>query len=342
MPTHVGLIGGGNISETHARAALANPDVAISAIYGTNMQNVERLAREYGGKAFTDYNAFLAHKPIDLVMIGSPSGLHAQQGIDAAHRGIHVLTEKPIDITAARADELIAATKAANVKLGVMFQDRVKPDIQRLKRLVDTGALGKILFVDARVKWYRPPDYYGKSKWRGTMKFDGGGALMNQGVHTVDLLLWAVGDVSRVQSRITTAMHKIESEDTAVALLEFANGALGTLHATTAAFPGYQRRVEITGTEGTVILEHDRIVAIDLRNPTAAEQAPVAPADTNLSASSAAVTDIRGHQKILEDFLHAIQTNTKPICDGPEGRKSVALIEAIYRASRTSSAAVSL
>jgi predicted dehydrogenase len=342
MPTHVGLIGGGNISETHARAALANPDVVISAIYGTNMQNVERLARDYGGKPFTDYNAFLAHKPIDLVMIGSPSGLHARQGIDAAHRGIHVLTEKPIDISTARADELIAATNAANVKLGVMFQDRVKPDIQRLKRLIDSGALGKILFVDARVKWYRPPDYYGKSKWRGTMKLDGGGALMNQGVHTVDLILWTVGDVTRVQSRTATALHKIESEDTAAAILEFANGALGTLHATTAAYPGYQRRVEITGTEGTVILEHDRIISVDLRNPAAAEYPSDAPADTNLSASSAAVTDIRGHQKILQDFLHAIQTNTKPICDGPEGRKSVALIEAIYRASRNASATVSL
>ncbi len=340
MPTHVGLIGGGNISETHARAALANPDVEISAIYGTNMQNVERLAREYGGKAFTDFNAFLAHKPMDLVMIGSPSGLHAQQGIDAAHRGLHVLTEKPIDITAARADELIAAAKASNVKLGVMFQDRVKPDIQRLKQLIDSGALGKILFVDAKVKWYRPPDYYGKSKWRGTMKLDGGGALMNQGVHTVDLILWTVGDVSRVQSRLATALHKIESEDTAVAILEFANGALGTIHATTAAFPGYQRRVEITGTEGTVILEHDRIIALDLRNPAPAEQAPEAPKDTNPSASSAAVTDIRGHQKILEDFLHAIRTNGKPLCDGTEGRKSVALIEAIYRASRGASANV--
>jgi UDP-N-acetyl-2-amino-2-deoxyglucuronate dehydrogenase len=340
MPTHVGLIGGGNISETHARAALAIPDVAISAIYGTNMQNVERLAREYGGHAFTDYNAFLAHKPMDLVMIGSPSGLHAKQGIDAAHRGLHVLTEKPIDITSARADELIAATRAANVKLGVMFQDRVKPDIQRLKRLIDSRALGNILFVDARVKWYRPPEYYGKSKWRGTMKLDGGGALMNQGVHTVDLILWVVGDVTRVQSRLATALHKIESEDTALAILEFANGALGTIHATTAAYPGYQRRVEITGAEGTIILEHDRIIAMDLKNPAAAEQAPEAPRDTNPSASSAAVTDIRGHQKILEDFLHAIRTNTKPVCDGEEGRKSVALIEAIYRASRSVSATV--
>src|SRR5580692_9000991 len=121
MPTHVGLIGGGNISETHARAAVANPDVVISAIYGTNMQNVERLAREYGGKAFTDYNAFLAHKPMDLVMIGSPSGLHAQQGIDAARRGLHVLTEKPIDVSTARADALIEAARESGVQLGVIF-----------------------------------------------------------------------------------------------------------------------------------------------------------------------------------------------------------------------------
>ncbi|MGC1904142.1 MAG: Gfo/Idh/MocA family oxidoreductase [Candidatus Acidiferrum sp.] len=334
MPRHVGLIGGGNISETHARAALAIPDVAIAAIYGTNMQNIERLARDNGGKAFVDYNAFLAHRPMDLVMIGSPSGLHAQQGIDAAHRGIHVLTEKPIDITVARADELIAATRQANVKLGVMFQDRVKPDIRRLKHWVDSGALGKILFVDARVKWYRPPEYYGKSKWRGTLALDGGGALMNQGVHTVDLLLWVLGDVARVQSRTATALHPIESEDTAAAILEFGSGALGTLHATTAAYPGYQRRVEITGTEGTVILEHDRIIATDLRNqPVVAEHE--APKDTNLSASSAAVTDIRGHQAILEDFLRAIDTDGTPICDGIEGRKSVALIEAIYRASKS-------
>jgi predicted dehydrogenase len=333
------LIGGGNISETHARAALAIPDVAIAAIYGTNMQNIERLARDNGGKPFVDYNAFLAHRPMDLVMIGSPSGLHAQQGIDAAHRGIHVLTEKPIDITAARADELIAATRQANVKLGVMFQDRVKPDIRRLKQLVDSGALGKILFVDARVKWYRPPEYYGKSKWRGSLALDGGGALMNQGVHTVDLLLWVLGDVARVQSRTATALHPIESEDTAAAILEFRSGALGTLHATTAAYPGYQRRVEITGTEGTVILEHDRIIATDLRNPPVAAQHE-APTDTNLSASSAAVTDIRGHQAILEDFLRAIDTDGTPICDGIDGRKSVALIEAIYRASKSTAVTV--
>jgi predicted dehydrogenase len=332
MPTHIGLIGGGNITETHARAAQAIPSVSITAIYGINAGNVERLCREYGGRAYQDFDAFLAHRPMDLVVIGSPSGLHATQGIAAAQRGLHVLTEKPIDITVARTDALIAAANQSHVKLAVIFQDRVKPDIRLLKHWIAQGVLGKILFVDARVKWYRPPEYYGNSKWRGTHALDGGGALINQGVHTVDLLFWLLGDVTRVQARIATALHKIESEDTAVVILEFANGALGTLHATTAAYPGYPRRVEITSSEGTVILEHDRIIATDLRTRPA-DFGSDAPVDTNPSASSAAVTDFRGHQAILEDFIRAIERNTPPLCDGAEGRKSVALIEAIYRAA---------
>jgi UDP-N-acetyl-2-amino-2-deoxyglucuronate dehydrogenase len=341
MSTHIGLIGGGNITETHARAARAIPSVNIAAIYGPNTASVDRLCREHGGSPYQDFAAFLAHRPMDLVMIGSPSGLHAREGIAAAQRGLHVLTEKPIDITAARADALIEAAKQSHVKLGVMFQDRVKPDILRLKNWIDQGLLGKILFVDARVKWYRPPEYYGKSKWRGTLELDGGGALMNQGVHTVDLLLWLLGDVTRVQARTATALHPIESEDTAIAILEFASGALGTMQATTAAYPGYPRRVEITGSEGTVILEHDRIIAADLRNPPP-DLGFNAPVDTNLSASSAAVTDVRGHQAILEDFLRAIESDGTPLCDGAQGRKSVALVEAVYRAVRQPGASVVL
>jgi UDP-N-acetyl-2-amino-2-deoxyglucuronate dehydrogenase len=339
MTVHIGLIGGGNITETHARAAGAITGANISAIYGTNAANLERLCREHGGWPCQDFEAFLAHRPMDLVMIGSPSGLHAAEGIAAAQRGLHVLTEKPIDISTTRADALIEAAKTWRVKLGVIFQDRVKPDIRRLKEWIDRGALGKILFVDARVNWYRPPEYYGKSKWRGTLALDGGGALMNQGVHTVDLLLWLLGDVTRVQARTATALHKIESEDTAVAILEFASGALGSLHTTTAAYPGYPRRVEITGSEGTVILEHDRIVAADLRQRPG-DFVQDKPADTNASASSAAVTDVRGHQAILEDFLRAIAQDGAPLCDGPQGRQSVALIEAIYRASANHGAVV--
>jgi UDP-N-acetyl-2-amino-2-deoxyglucuronate dehydrogenase len=334
MTIHIGLIGGGNISETHARAARAIPGVEISAIQGTNAEKIARLCREHGGTAYQDLEAFLKHRPMDLVIIGSPSGLHAEQGIAAARRGLHVLTEKPIEINTAKADALIEAAREAGVQLGVIFQDRMKPHIRQLKTWLEQGLLGRVLFVDARVKWYRPPEYYANSHWRGTIALDGGGALINQGVHTVDLLLWLLGDVVHVQARTATLLHKIEAEDTAVATLEFASGALGIFHATTAAYPGYPRRVEISGTEGTVILEHDRIIAADLRNAPA-NAGESYPPDENKSSSSAAVSDIRGHQAVLEDFLAAIQNKRACASDGVEGRRSIALVESIYQAAKT-------
>src|SRR6202521_5914246 len=334
MAIQIGLIGGGNITETHARAARAIAAAEIAAIYGTNVDKVDRLCREYGGTPYQDFEKFLAHRPMDLVAIGSPSGLHATQGIAAAQRGLHVLTEKPIDISTERADALIAAANRNRVQLGVIFQDRLKPDICKLKQWVTEGVIGKPMFAEARVKWYRPPGYYDNSRWRGTLSLDGGGALINQGVHTVDLLLWLLGDVLRVQARTASQLHKIGTEDTAVAILEFASGALGIFHATTAAYPGYPRRLEISGTEGTVILEHDRLIAANLRNAPAAASETAA-LDENRSASTATVSDFRGHQAVLEDFLKAIQQNRAPPCDGLEGRRSLALIESIYRAAKT-------
>jgi UDP-N-acetyl-2-amino-2-deoxyglucuronate dehydrogenase len=334
MTIQVGLVGGGNITETHARATTAIPGTEIVAIYGTNSEKVATLCSEHGGQPYQDFDAFLKHKPMHLVIIGSPSGLHATQGIAAARCGLHVLTEKPIDICVARADALIEAARESGVRLGVIFQDRKKPHIRELKKWVEQGLLGKILFVDARVKWYRPPEYYANSRWRGSKALDGGGALINQGVHTVDLLLWLLGDVVRVQARTSTQLHKIEAEDTAVAILEFASGAVGQFHATTAAYPGYPRRVEITGTEGTVILEHDRIVAANLRSASAATAILIeSGGDQNQSASSATVSDFRGHQAVVQDFLQAVKENRAPACDGIEGRRSVALVEAMYRAA---------
>jgi predicted dehydrogenase len=331
--TYIGIIGGGGISETHARAARAIEGVKISAFYGYNQDKIARLCRLYSGTAYEDLASFLAHKPMDLVMIGSPSSLHAEQGIGAARHGLHVLVEKPIDISTERADLLIGECKSAGVKLGVCFQDRVAPDICRLKELVDAGRLGKPILVSGRVKWYRPPEYYGGSRWRGTWALDGGGALINQGVHTVDLLLWLMGDVERVSAKAITALHDIEVEDTVAAMLEFANGAVGTLEIATSVYPGYRRRVELTGSEGTIILEHDRILRADLRTPfTDAVGSPAE--NTNASASSPVVSDISGHKKLLEDFLRAIAEDASPRCDGREGRRSVALVQAIYESSR--------
>lgn len=339
MTIHVGLIGGGNISQTHARAANAIPGVEVAAVYGTNADKVTRLTRESGGTPYSDFEAFLKHRPLDMVVIGSPSGMHARHGIAAARNGLHVLTEKPIDISTENADKLIAVARESGVKLGVIFQDRFKPDIRKFKQWIDDGVIGKPLFVDARVKWYRPPEYYSGSKWRGTRALDGGGALINQAVHTVDLLLWLFGAVIHVQSHIATKLHAIESEDIAIALLDFSSGAVGTLVASTAVFPGYPRRIEATGTEGTLVLEHDRIIAADLRN-AASEITPGTPSKDNENTGSPVVSDFSGHQAVFEDFIQAIQNNSEPACHGLEGRKSIALVEEIYRAARNNTASV--
>lgn len=336
--SQIGIIGAGNISETHARAALEIDGVEIAAVYGTNPDKRARLAQLYGGVAYGDLGAFLAHKPMDMVMIGSPSGLHAEQGVAAARQRLHVLVEKPIDVNTRSVDLLINECQQARVKLGVCFQDRVAPDVVRLKQLVDAGRLGKPILVSGRVKWYRPQEYYRDSRWRGIFALDGGGALMNQGVHTVDLLLWLMGEVARVNAKAITALHDIEVEDTLVATMEFANGALGTLEAATSAYPGYSRRIELTGSEGTIILEDNQIVAVDLRNPgdDVVSPQPSSKGDsTNQSATSPVVSDVSGHRRILEDFLRAIETDGKPVCDGYEGRRSVELVQAIYESSRT-------
>jgi UDP-N-acetyl-2-amino-2-deoxyglucuronate dehydrogenase len=328
----IGILGGGGISETHARAAQAVGGIEIVAFAGRNFESLRRLADKFGGVPYTNLVEFFRHKPMDAVIIGSPSALHSEQGIAAAERGLHVLVEKPIDVTVERADALIAACERADVKLAVCYQDRFAPDSVRLKQFIDRNGLGKILLVTSHVKWYRPPEYYSTSGWRGKPEFDGGGALMNQGVHTIDLLLWLLGDVKSVFALSRTSLHDIESEDTLVATIEFANGAVGTLEAATSAFPGYERRVEITGSEGTIIFKHDRIVAADLRSEFPGGLSDQQH-DTNRSASSPIVSDVSGHKSIIQDFLHAIRSNTVPRCDGREGRRSVALVQAIYKSA---------
>lgn len=344
---HLGILGGGNISDTHARAAASLPNVRVSAVCGANEARVTALAGRYGAAAFTDVDAFVRHRPLDIVAIGSPSGLHGAHVAAAAAQGLHLLVEKPLEVTTARIDDMARAVERAGVTLGVFFQDRATPDFVALKRDLDAGTLGRLLLADARVKWYRPPEYYSQSRWRGTWALDGGGALMNQGIHTADLLLWLMGDVRRVYARAVTALHQIEVEDTVVAVLEFASGAVGTLECTTAAWPGYSRRVSITGAAGTVVIEHDRVVARDVRDaegraagggesrrsPDGAK-AEGAKAE-NVSASSPVVADASAHRRVLEDFLEALDTGRAPRVTLKEARRSIALAEAIYESSRS-------
>jgi predicted dehydrogenase len=304
----IGIIGAGGISGTHVRAAQGIDGVEVVAVYGGNREKTAALAASAGAAAYSEFDAFLSH-PMDVVAIGSPSGLHAEQAIAAARRGLHVLAEKPLDVTTAKIDALLAEADRAGVKVGVFFQERTIPELVAIKQRLDRGELGDPIFISGRLDWYRPPEYYSGSRWRGTRALDGGGALMNQGIHTVDVLLWLFGPVRRVTGRTANRMHHIEVEDTASALLEFESGAFGTIHATTAAYPGYPRRLEITGTKGVVVHEEP--------------------------ARGAAVADATPHRRVLEDFIDAVKTNRRPACDGVEGRRSVALIEAIYRSARS-------
>jgi predicted dehydrogenase len=334
LTVFVGLIGAGNISDTHARALGELPGAEIAAVYAPDASRAEQFTARYGGTPYDSLEQMLARRPLDMVVIGTPSGLHADHGTAAAVRGLHVLVEKPIDVTTARTDALIRAAADAGVTLGVIFQDRLKPDVQRMKALIDRGRLGTPILANARVKWYRPSSYYRDSRWRGTHSLDGGGALMNQGVHTVDLLLWFFGPVRRVFGRTIAGLHAIEVEDTAVAVLEFANGAIGTLEAATSAYPGYSRQIELTGSNGTLRLDGDDLVGVDLKDAHEDER-PAPIGRVTASAASPVVSDPSAHVRVLEDFMQAVANRTAPCCDGAGARQSVALIEAIYHSART-------
>ena len=319
---NVGVIGAGNISDTHARAAVA-AGLRIAGVYGENQEKARQLADRHGASAFTTLDALLAHQELDLVMIGSPSGRHADHAIAAARTGRHVLVEKPLDISTARVDQLIEEATQAGVTLGVFFQDRLKPEIVEMKRRIDAGEIGVPLLATGEVKWFRPREYYSSSRWRGTWALDGGGALMNQGIHTVDLMLHLLGPIAAVSGLTATRFHNIEAEDTATALLEFVNGTQGTIDVTTAASSGSPRRLRIAGSKGSLLLEGDRLVeTID---------GSTAPME---NATSPVVSDVSNHQRIIEDFIDAIRRRRAPVCDGVEGRRSVEVVEAVYRSAR--------
>jgi predicted dehydrogenase len=302
----IGIIGAGGISGTHVRAAQGIDGVEIVAVHGHNLQKTTALADSCGAVAYEDFDAFLAH-PMDMVAIGSPSGLHARQAIAALRRGLHALVEKPLDVTTANVDAVIVEADRAGRRVGVMFQERLLPEVVALKQRLDAGEIGSPLFISGQMHWYRPPEYYASSKWRGTPGLDGGGAVINQGIHTLDLMLHLLGDARRVSARTATRLHDIKVEDTAAALIEFENGAFGLFEATTAAAPGFARRIEIAGSQGRLVYED-----------------PPRPAT---------VADATPHRRVFEDFIEAVRTGRRPACDAVEGRRSVALIEALYRSA---------
>ena len=336
MNIRFGIIGVGNIAAFHARAIETVEGAELVACHSRSRDAGEKFALENHCEYRSSLEELLQSDDCDAVAITTPSGTHAEIGIFAAQNGKHVLCEKPIDISVEKIDELIDACAAKGVLLGAIFQSRFGPGAQALKRAIEQNRFGKLTQCSAYIPWFRSAEYYASAGWRGTWQLDGGGALMNQGIHAIDLLLWLAGDVSEVSARIQTRLHPIEVEDNAVAWLQFKNGSLGTIQASTACYPGESKRVEIKGESGSVTLIDDFPALWEFESPHADDEGVLQlreNAQIGGGASDPKAISVEGHRAQYEDFVAAIRENREPQISGSESRRAVQLIRAIYDSS---------
>jgi UDP-N-acetyl-2-amino-2-deoxyglucuronate dehydrogenase len=341
-----GIVGTGVIAAIHADALalLATtglPSTRLVAVTDVVESAAGTFAAARGCAAEPDLDALLARADIEVVSVCVPSGLHAEVGVRAAKAGKHLVVEKPIDVTLEAADRLIEAARSAGVALTVISQHRFDAGLVEARRLLGEGALGRLVLGEASTKWYRGQEYYESAPWRGTHAMDGG-SLLNQGVHYVDLLRWCMGPVAEVTAICSTQTHQIEVEDTSLAILRFASGAVGTILSTTAAFPGFPQRLEITGTEGTVTIEDGRMVGCALRGGTAAggaappealQAAP--PGAEGAAASDPAAVGVASHAAQIADLLAAVREGREPAVTGADGRAALEIILAVYESARS-------
>jgi len=328
-----GIIGCGTIGPWHAKAIANVPEARLVATCDLIEDRARALADEYGARRhYADYQQLLADPQVDVVCICTPSGLHSDLALAAAQAGKHALSEKPMDITLAKADAMIAAHRQAGTKLAVIFQRRTSPLWQRVRELVAAGKLGKLVLGDAYLKYFRSQEYYDSAEWRGTWVLDGGGALMNQGVHCIDLLVWVMGPVDTVYAFAQPLVRKIEVEDTAVAALRFRNGAFGVLEGTTSVTPGLSHRLEFHGELGSIRIDGENVVEWHVPG----EEAPGEGGGKGGTAASDP-RDIAedGHTIQIRDLVAAIKEDRKPMVSGEDARPAVELILAVYQSART-------
>lgn len=333
-----GIIGTGSIGQLHAHAIRAIPGAALHSVHHPDPAKAAEISTRFGVPCVSSLQQFLADPALEIVTIGTPSGAHLDPAVAALRAGKHVICEKPLEITAARIDAMIAA--AGTRTLAAILNRRFTPAMAAFKQVCDTGRFGRITSASCYIKWFRDQAYYDSAAWRGTRALDGGGALMNQGIHTIDQLLHLAGPVKSVQANTACLAHeRIEVEDTAVAMLEFESGARGVIEGSTACWSatGHPARVQICGTEGSVFLADETFEVWDFKTPL--------PADAEIRA-----TLMRGsqpalggndpkaiahhqHQRNFEDVLQSIRDGREPTVSANEAKKAVALIEAIYRSA---------
>lgn len=334
----IGIIGAGGISRLHAQAIATLSDVHLAGFCDKSFEFAQSRANEFNTKAYESVDKMLADPDVDAVIIATPSGLHHESAIAAANAKKHVLCEKPLEINTQRIDDIIEACEKNNVKLGCFFQMRVSPAIKELRNVMQSGRFGKMLLASAVMRWYRENSYYDSSNWRGTLKYDGGGALINQAVHVVDALLFVNGDVESVSAFSGTFTHNIEVEDNLCATLKYRNGSFGTIEVSTSCAPGFPRRMEFSGENGTVTIEEDKISRWEFVNKHPSDDRIIAEfSGTSNENGGRSPLDIsyKGHAIQIADFAESIRNDSTPMVNGKEARRAIALICAIYESAAT-------
>ena len=335
-----GIVGCGMIADFHAKAIGDIRGANVVACFDTFPKSAQRFAEREGCTAYAKLDRMLADPAVDVVTICTPSGAHLEPAVAAARAGKHVIVEKPLEVTLRRCDKIIAECKKNKVVCSSIFPSRFHESSQLMKKAVDRKRFGRLTMGDAYVKWFRTQAYYDSGAWRGTWELDGGGALMNQAIHSVDLLAWLMGPIESISANTAMLAHKrIAVEDVVTATLRFKSGALGVIEATTAAYPGMLKRIELHGSEGSAVLEEEDITVWDFAKRTRSDAALLermaGKTETGGGAADPSAIGYHGHTAQFKDVLRAIKTGTRPAVDGPEGRKAVEIILAIYKSAES-------
>lgn len=336
-PLGFGIVGAGAIARFHALALQSTPEARVACFCDVMLERAQALAAEFGGAACASVEELVSRDDVDVVLVGTPSGLHRDPAVCAARAGKHVVVEKPIEVSLERADDIIRAAGDAGVLLSVVSQKRFEGASRALKEAVAAGVFGPLAFCDAYVKWWRSPDYYARSGWRGTRALDGGGALINQSIHTIDLALWIAGPVSSVRGLAVTRAHNIEVEDTAAAVVEYESGAIGVIQGSTACYPGHPATLAVAGPNGSARIEDGALVEWRIRDAEAAETEMLRrfPGVSGSGASDPLSFSHKGHALQFLDIIRAIRTGEPPLVSGRDGRAALELVLAIYESARS-------
>lgn len=331
-----GIVGAGLIADFHAKSIQNIKNARLVGICGTNLDKVRKLAEKYNCKIYGSYSEMLHSADIEIVTIATPSGAHTDPVIEAAQWGKHVICEKPLEISLERIDKMIEAHDKAGTKLGGIFNYRYHDTLRHLKAAVDNGRFGTITFASVEVPWWRNEGYY-KDSWHGTRDLDGGGALMNQAIHMIDMLQYLMGPVDSLQAYTATLGHSIEVEDTATAILKFKNNALGVIYGSTASFPGQFRSITITGTKGTVVQVENSFKVWQFADQTEADNEifnRFNQIEGGGGVSDPGAIPFEPHAKNIAAFIDSIESGKIFEISGQEARKAVEIVLAIYTAAR--------